>query len=202
MANPAKYRLSLDEYFAIELSSSHRHEFVDGEVYAMSGASRRHNQVSLNVSARLWAAARGGPCRVYQSDMKYLGDQVVYYPDVMVACGHEPPNEYVEVSPCLVVEVLSPSTRMTDRREKLMVYRGIPGLKAYIVLEQDERKALRYWRHEASGDWLSEVVEGNGLIYLPCPALSLSLDEIYEGVDLPPTEELLRVREQEASIYG
>ena len=202
MANPnPTHRLSLEEFLSLEEHSETHHEYVDGEVHAMSGPSRRHNQIALNVAARLWAAARGGPCRVFQSDMKFLGDRVVYYPDVMVACGPEPANEYVEDRPCLVVEVLSPSTRTTDRREKLMTYRGTAGLRAYIILEQDERKAYRYWRDTSASEWHSAVIEGSGDIPIPCPELTLTLEEIYEGVTLPPHEELMRVRENEAASY-
>nr|MBA3793598.1 Uma2 family endonuclease [Rubrobacter sp.] len=106
----------------MEKTATVRHEYVAGEVYAMTGASRRHNRIAGNVYRRLADAAAGGPCRVYMETVKLRKD-IFYYPEVMVACGSEPENPYYEDAPCLVVEVVSPSTESTDRREKLAAYK-------------------------------------------------------------------------------
>ncbi|MBA2617877.1 MAG: Uma2 family endonuclease, partial [Rubrobacter sp.] len=110
----------------MEKTATVRHEYVAGEVYAMTGASRRHNRIAGNVYRRLADAAAGGPCRVYMETVKLRIEDVFYYPDVMVACGPEPDDPYYEDDPCLVVEVVSPSTETTDRREKLAAYKRIP----------------------------------------------------------------------------
>jgi Uma2 family endonuclease len=117
--------MTIEEYFDFEeQQTSAKHEYVDGEVFAMSGVTRRHNAIVGNIYMRLRTAARGGPCRVHFTEVRLRANPVIYYPDVMVACGEPPDDERIEDAPCLVAEVLSPSTRATDRREKLLVYKG------------------------------------------------------------------------------
>ena len=200
MADPLHRPLTVEEYLDVEDSLAWRHEYVAGETYAMSGESRRHNRIVGNVFARLWADVRGGPCRVSVNGVKLRTADVVYYPDVMVACGPEPADPRLEEAPCLVVEVLSPSTERTDRREKAMVYHGIPSLGAYLVVEQECRLVERHWR-DADGRWRRDTLVERGAIPLPCPpaAPPLGLDEIYDGLTLPPAAEVLRVREAPAT---
>lgn len=185
MAEPAARRTlpTVEDYLGLEAASSVRHEYLAGEVYALAGATRRHNRIALNIATRLITAARGGPCRVYVSDVKLLAARdVVYYPDVMVACGPEAEDPLVEHAPCLVVEVISPSTEMIDRREKAMVYKGIAGLRAYLMVHQERRRVERHWRDDEGAWWHADLAD-EGRVPVPCPALELTLDEIYEGVD-------------------
>jgi Uma2 family endonuclease len=193
--------LTIDEYFELEERSTTRHEYVEGEVYAMSGVTRRHNAIAGNVYARLRAAARRGPCRVHISDVKLRMGRVIYYPDVMATCGSEPVDERIEDAPCLVVEVLSPSTEAVDRREKLMMYKRLRSLGAYLLVDQEQRRVDRYWR-EPHGEWQHEAYVEQGIVPVPFGPLgniALSLDEIYEDVRLPSPEERLRLREEEAT---
>lgn len=177
--------VSVDEYREIEAVSPVRHEYVAGVMHALAGASKRHNRIAGNVFRFLSDAAGSGPCRVFMSDVKLrAADDVYYYPDVMVACGPEGPDPYVEDAPCLLVEVASPSTAVIDRREKLVVYKRIPTLKAYVIVEQDERRVQRHWRDE-QGTWREAEVSGRGNVPVPCPEATLTLDEIYAGIDLP-----------------
>jgi Uma2 family endonuclease len=194
--------MTVEEYFDFEDRSPTRHEYVDGEVFAMSGVTRRHNDIAGNVYIRLRTAARGGRCRVHMSDVKLRVDRVIYYPDVMAGCGTPPADERLEVAPSLIVEVLSPSTQSTDRREKLMVYKGISSLTAYLIVDQMQRRVDRHWRDDAGG-WRHDVIVDNGALPVAFGPLSLTLtlDEIYEGVTLPTAEERLRLREEEA-VYG
>ncbi|MBA2510263.1 MAG: Uma2 family endonuclease [Rubrobacteraceae bacterium] len=164
----------------MEKTATVRHEYVAGEVYAMTGASRRHNRIAGNVYRRLADAAAGGPCRVYMETVKLRKD-IFYYPEVMVACGSEPENPYYEDAPCLVVEVVSPSTESTDRREKLAAYKRVPGLKAYLILEQERMRVERHFRDE-EGAWLRADLVEEGRFSVPCPEMSLALAEIYEGL--------------------
>jgi Uma2 family endonuclease len=184
MATPA-YRqppLSLEEYLRIEEHSTSRHEFVAGQIHALAGASRRHNRIALNIASRLTAAARGTPCRVYMSDVKLkVADDVVYYPDVMVACDSPGEDPLLETAPCLVVEVLSPGTEQIDRREKLLAYKAIPGIRAYLIVHQDRPRVERAWRDEEANWWDTDVVD-EGRVPIPCPEVVLTLEEIYEGV--------------------
>ena len=173
--------LSVEDYLEMEKTATVRHEYVAGEVYAMVGVSRRHSRIAGNVFRLLAVAAAGGPCRVHQSDMKLQIDDVFYYPDVMVACEDEPEDPYYEDSPCLVVEVVSPGTESTDRREKLAAYRRIPGLKAYLVVDQTRMRVERHFRDE-EGAWRRGDLVDEGHFSLSCPETSLSLAEIYEGL--------------------
>ncbi len=90
--------LSVEEYLELEKSATVKHEYVGGEIHAMVRASRRHNRIAGNIFRKLADAAEGGPCRVYISDMKLQVEEVFYYPDVMVACGAPPENEYSKTS--------------------------------------------------------------------------------------------------------
>jgi Uma2 family endonuclease len=194
---PRHRLLTPAEYLAFDDASPLRHELVGGRVYAMVGVARPHSRISGNIFARLWAAARGGPCRVHQAEMRLRVGDAYYYPDVMVACGPEPEDPHAEDAPCLAVEVLSASTRRTDLREKPMAYARVPSLRLYLAVDQRRRLVDRWWRDDA-GVWRHDVLAGEGRIDLPCPALALTLDEIYEGVDLaavPPR----RVRERAAA---
>ena len=176
--------LSVEDYLRLEEASSVRHEYVGGELYALAGATDRHNRIAGNLFARLWTAARGGPCRVYGSDMMLrVAEDLFYYPDVQVVCDPADGDERYKTLPCLVIEVLSPSTETVDRREKLLAYRRLPSLKAYVVVYRDDRRVQRHWRDD-HGAWGQAEVQGEGLVTFPCPESELLLDDIYEG--LPP----------------
>lgn len=180
--------MSIDEYRKLEENATVRHEYVAGEIYAMVGATRRHHRICGNVFRRLANAAADGPCRVSMETVRLeVSGEVVsgglaYYPDVMVACSPEPADPYIEDAPCLVVEVLSPSTESADRREKLMVYRQVPTVEAYLVVEQDRKRVERYFRDE-DGVWHKADLVDEGRFPVPCPpGAQLSLAEIYEGL--------------------
>jgi Uma2 family endonuclease len=174
--------MSVEEYLEFERNSPVKHEYVGGRVYAMVGVSRRHSRISGNISRKLADAAEGGPCRVHQSDMKVqTPDDLFYYPDVIVAFEPEPEDPYVEDEPCLLVEVLSPNTEATDRREKLISYRKLPNLRAYLIVEQDEARVERHYRDEQD-EWRTAFV-GEGVIPVTCaPNAKLSLADIYAGL--------------------
>lgn len=183
MAEPAvQGLLSVEEYLEFERNSPVKHEYVGGRVYAMTGVSRRHSRISGNIFAALREAARGGPCRVHQSDMQVrVPEGIFYYPDVVVACGPAPEDPYLEDDPCLVVEVLSPTTASTDRREKLLSYRKLPSLRTYLIVEQEETMVERHFRDE-NDQWQTDIVEeGHFLVNCP-PGATLSLAEIYDGL--------------------
>ena len=106
--------LSVEEYLKLEEASRIRHEYVGGAIHAHDGGTSRHNVIATSILASLWNAARGGPCRVYGSDMLLrASEEVFYYPDVMVVCGDEETGDEAlyQVAPCLVVEVTSPARR-------------------------------------------------------------------------------------------
>lgn len=176
--------LTMDEYLDMERESTVRHEYVGGHLHAFAGASDAHNRIALRVAARLQDAAGDGPCRVYISDMKLqVSEQAVYYPDIFVTCDPTDDDSYVKRNPCLVIEILSPSTASVDRREKLLAYRGLPELKSYIIFFQDEERALTHARDEHGAWWESEVAR-TGKVVFPCPELEMALEDIYSGIAL------------------
>ena len=175
--------LTVEEYLKLEEGATVRHEYVGGEIFAMVGATKRYNRILGNTLGRLWIAARGDDCLVYSQSVKLrVADDVIYYPDVMVACGPEGEDPLVEDDPCLVVEVASPGTETTDRREKLAAYKRMPGLRAYLIVAQDRRWVEHHLRGEDNvwhrGDLLDE-----GRFSVPCPETEHSLVEIYEGLE-------------------
>jgi Uma2 family endonuclease len=173
--------MTVAEFLRFEELSEIRHEYVAGELYAMSGVTRRHNRISMNVAVSLRAACGDGPCETLAIDvMLRVADDTIYYPDVMVACDGGDEASRVVTDACLVVEVTSPSTRRTDRREKLAAYRRCPSVQAYLVVEQGERLVERHWR-DGAGAWQHETLT-SGAIPIPCPSTALSIDEIYRGV--------------------
>jgi Uma2 family endonuclease len=175
--------LTVEEYLELEEQSALRHEYAGGKIYAHAGGTSRHNAIAVNIVALLWNAARGGPCRVYNSDMMLrAAEDAFYYPDVMVVCGPDEAGEdaLYQHSPCLVVEVTSPSTEIIDRREKLLAYKKLSSLRAYLILDQQEMRLERHWRDEADQWWQAEVSAPESVIPLPCPETELTLQQIYE----------------------
>jgi Uma2 family endonuclease len=183
--------LSVEEFLAFDNNSLERHEFVAGRVFAMVGTTARHNKIIHNVVRKLHDAAHGGSCHVYFTDLKVrAANDRIYYPDVTVVCTPHDDETVMFDSACLVVEVTSRGTRRIDRGEKLDAYLAMSSLRGYLIVEHDRRHVSLYWR-EIGGEWAREEVVGSGEVALPCPATTLSLDHIYEGIE----PESLRVRE-------
>ncbi|MFN7949313.1 MAG: Uma2 family endonuclease [Blastocatellia bacterium] len=174
--------LSVEDYLAGEKESPVRHEYVDGQVYAMAGASDRHNRIALNVAGRLNDHLADGPCDAFVSDMKVqVSSRLFYYPDVMVTC--EPGGDrYTKTQPVLIVEVLSPSTERIDRYEKLLAYRQVPSLQEYVLIAQ-ERMLVEIHRRRTDEEWEHEILtEPEDELALKSVGLSLSLAQIYRRV--------------------
>jgi Uma2 family endonuclease len=194
-------RVSVAEYLRAEERRTIRHEYLRGEVYARSGGTAAHSQIAANIIAYLGLAARGNPCRVYTSDFKIQpNDEAIYYPDVAVVC--EPPDwsAVVTAAPCLVVEVTSRGTARIDRGEKLDQYRKSATLQAYLIVDQFQKRVTHHWRG-AAGEWRSEEFTDTGTIRVPCPRTELTLDQIYEEVEMPPLRVDERELEGEADEY-
>lgn len=172
--------ISIEEYLELEQSSPIKHEYVGGMIFALAGGSDRHNRIAGNFYIALRQAARQTPCRVYMSDMRLYVGNVLYYPDVMVACEEsETDNPTFRRDPCLLVEVLSPSTESADRREKLLIYRQIPTLQAYLIVDQNSRRVERHFRGE-NGIWQRADFVNDGVVPVPCPHAELTLAVMYE----------------------
>ena len=179
--------ISPDEYLEGERSAEVRHEYVDGHVYAMAGASDDHNRIAGNIFAELRERLRGHRCEPFINDMKVkippAFAEVYYYPDVLVACDPTDNARYFRERPTVIIEVLSPETERTDRREKAIAYRQIPTVEAYVLVEQ-ERMAATILRRTEPG-WQSEVIEKRGsILKLPGLGVEIPLERIYERTPL------------------
>jgi len=174
--------LTVDEYFSVEEGSLVRHEFVDGILYAMTGVGQRHNLIKSNIEGRLWNAALDTGCQVVSSDMRLQVTETRYhYPDVLVICDPDDRDERFTRHPCVVVEVLSPTTADIDQREKAQAYRTIEGLETYLIVHTDERRVQRHWRDASQRRWQDEIV-GDGIIPIHCLQSQLTLADIYRGI--------------------
>lgn len=181
MAGPAFKRVSVEDYLRSERDNPTRHDYIDGFLYAQAGASRAHNVITSNIHVLLHPAARKSGCQVYQSDMKVRVSPTRYhYPDLVVSCAGGQDDDYTEAEPCLIVEVLSESTRMADQNYKAERYRELPSLQAYLLVDSRSRSAA-IWRREGQ-EWVFEVL---GEIFdLPCPAVTLDLADFYDGTQI------------------
>ncbi len=185
--------LTIDEYLAQEEHASVRHEYLDGQTFAMTGSTMRHCMIVGNIYCALRAHLQGGPCKAYTNDVKVsvVKANSIYYPDVVVACGAFKGTDLFATNPVLIVEVLSPSTAVIDRREKLVAYRQIESVQEYLLVHQKKQMVqLHRKNHEHHWDILEPVVIGKiKLESVPSGALEMSLDAIYEGVDWPRRED-------------
>lgn len=147
-----KLPVTAAEYLEGELRSEIRHEFVDGRVYAMAGASRRYNEICLDLASSLQNHLRGGPCRTYIEAVKVqIADDIgeaYYYPDVFVACEPGDDDSHVVHNPKLIIEVLSESTSRIDRSDKLTNYKRIPTVEEIVLIERDWPEIVVFRRSE------------------------------------------------------
>jgi Uma2 family endonuclease len=176
--------LSVEDYLEFEEQAGTRHEYIAGEMFAMSGASMEHNLIAGNVYRAFAGHLHGGPCKTFISDFKVRlqsnMDEIFYYPDLMVACGRDGMEKYYLRNPKVIVEVLSPSTDGTDRREKLVNYRRIPALEEYVLIAQDTPQVTL---HRRSVRWEPIVLaDVDAIAEFQSLDLSLRLADVYDGV--------------------
>ena len=182
VAEPLK--LSITDYLEGELISEIKHEYINGDIYAMAGAKRAHNLVGMNLSAALYNHLRGTPCRVFASDMK-VGIQTAtedyfYYPDIHVSC-EQAGNTHFNSQPKLIIEILSDSTERKDRAEKFHNYRKLDSLQDYVLVAQDCPRVEIYSRSQA---WdLALFTQEGDVFSFDSVDLSLTLAEIYQDVE-------------------
>jgi Uma2 family endonuclease len=174
---------SEDDYFAVEASSGIKHEFYQGEIFAMAGASLAHNHLSANVLTLLRGSVRPKGCSAFGSDLRVkTPDGLFTYPDVMVVCGpvsltRDRPDTVT--NPCVIVEVLSDATRDYDRGEKFTLYQAIPTFQEYLLIEQD-RVWVEHWQRQPIGDWTMQTYGAlDAIISLPTCGVTLPLREVY-----------------------
>jgi Uma2 family endonuclease len=180
--------ITLEEYLAFEESVPLRHEFVDGQIHAMTGARRAHHLIVTRLSSRAYAAAQSRrPCQVFASGMKLHIEarNRVYYPDIFATCDSTDRDECYATRPCFIVEVLSRSTASIDRREKRIAYQALPSLQEYAIVSQDRMRVELYQREETG--WTGYLLEQpEDSIWSSCLGLRMTLADLYQDVTFAP----------------
>ena len=192
MANPAlKLRFSPEEYLTWEAEQPEKHEYVDGEVFAMAGAAEGHVTVTGNVAMALRQHLQGSPYRTFISAMKVqvVAGNSFYYPDVVVTCSaRDAKDPLVKREPSLLVEVLSPSTAAYDRGVKFSSYRQLPSLQEYVLIDTDTR-ATDVYRKGDDGLWVLHPFASDEAVELASVALTIPAAVLFDELDPPAIAE-------------
>jgi Uma2 family endonuclease len=180
------HRYTYADYVAVENASPTKHEYLDGEIYAMAGGSEEHSALAAEVLRALGNAIGDRPCRVHTSDLRIYVEAVglATFPDGSVVCGsleqHPPSPSATALNPLVLLEVTSDSSEEYDTSEKLAFYRTIPSLREYIVVSHRERR-ITVHRREATGDWSARLAISGGRVTVASLSVDLVIDEIYRG---------------------
>ncbi len=185
MALPRSF-MTAQEYLAFERGSAEKHEYMDGVVFAMTGASRNHNLIAGSAYAMLYAQLRQRPCEIYPSDMRVKTRSAVLYtyPDIIIVCGTPEFEDHTLdtlLNPTVIIEVLSPSTEMYDRGKKFQHYRTILSLQEYVLIAQDSAR-IEHYRRQGEQWLLTDIAGLEAIVGLPAVECSLSLSDVYEKV--------------------
>jgi Uma2 family endonuclease len=192
-------RYTVEEYLALERESEERHEYLDGEIYAMAGESPDHGAICTNLVVELGSQLRGTPCQVFSKDTKvrsgpapkpFQSPKGLYsYPDVLVVCGemkfHDEHRD-VLLNPTVIIEVLSPTTEAFDRGEKWARHQTwLPSLTEYLLVSQS-KPLIEHYRRQPDGGWLYSSVNGlEGSVSLASIGCTLRLADVYDRIVFP-----------------
>lgn len=186
-------------YLAWEEHHPEKHEFLAGEIFAMVGATDAHVTITGNLFALLHTHVRGRPCRVYMADMKLRVDtaDAFFYPDLLVTCAPEDRVlPHFKRQPTLLVEVLSESTAAFDRGQKFAIYRQLPSLREYVLIEQN-RISVECFRREENERWVLQAYGSGDRVELSSVGFSTAIETLYEDVILSENpDEAWRLREE------
>jgi Uma2 family endonuclease len=187
---------TLADYFAAELASPVKHEFRNGRIIAMAGASEAHVLIAGNTHGELRSRLKGSPCRSYANELRVLSsrrESGYCYPDVTVVCGsseYDPASAAAGlptiINPRVVVEVLSPSTAADDRGDKFDGYREIPSMEQYVLVAQDQPYVLTFTRQPGGGWLMMPYIGLNAVVPLSSIGIDLPMAEVYATVPFPP----------------
>jgi Uma2 family endonuclease len=180
-----KKNFTIEEYLEMERASIEKHEYYQGEIFAMSGAGISHNIIFTNVFREVAYKLKGKSCQPFGSDMRtHIPENTLFtYPDISIYCGDI--NEYNEdtiIQPSVIIEILSPSTKSYDRGEKFKLYRDIPTLKEYILIDSGNVNVEAFRFNEHNHWELEEYKKTGDILFIRTVQLSLQLGEIYDGV--------------------
>lgn len=182
-------KFTAEEYLQMERASERKHEYFQGEIFAMSGASYRHNIIFRNLYRELAYALKDRPCQPYGSDLRvHIPENTLYtYPDISIFCpdiSMDEPEDDNFIQPSVLIEILSPSTRNYDRGTKFKLYRDIPSLQEYVLVDS-EAVSVEVFRLNEGGHWqLDEYKKGDELLQIHTVGFALSLHELYKGTKL------------------
>ena len=185
MAIPAN-KLTLAEYLNWENQQPDRNEFYRGEVFAMVGARRVHGRIVANLSRHLGNQLAGSPCQVFTEGMKLqIADDAIFYPDLLVTCDRaDLSTDMIFRSPKLVIEVLSPGTQACDRGLKFAVYRRLPSLQEYVLVDPDTRR-VEAFRRNPQDQWVLHDMSEGALFEAASIGCTVAMDQLFDGVDPP-----------------
>ena len=176
-------RMNLVEFLAWEGQQADRHEFYRGETFAMVGGTARHNRVILNLASRIGDHLDGTPCQVFAENMKVQLAEGVLYPDVMVTCGKaDAGDEQTILDPKLVIEVLSPSTKGYDKRDKFILYRTLPSLREYVLIDPAKRQ-VEVFTLTLGGAWTLTDQTGAEDLELVSIDYKIRMALVFKGVE-------------------
>ncbi|WP_305907554.1 Uma2 family endonuclease [Methylomarinum sp. Ch1-1] len=178
---PSHRRISAEDYLQYELSTDVKHQLVDGEIFAMGGASENHNLLAGNIFSEFKNRLKGCPCRTFMADMKLRVAEDFFYPDVMVVCQEDKENDYYKTSPTVVVEVLSKSTRKFDQTQKRLRCQQLPTLEEYVLVEQDKGEIQVFSRKDG---WQSFYYYLGDQITFNSLNITVPVEAIYDQVDI------------------
>lgn len=181
--------ISPKEYLEMERASDEKHEYFDGHVYNMSGASLKHAKVATNLTGNLFTYLLDKECSVLGENIRVTSpsNDSYMYPDVLIVCGKEELEDDqfdTLLNPSVVFEILSPSTRSIDKGRKMMYYKEIPSLKEYFMVDTDTQ-LVHCVRRQPSGDWRLETVTGEmSDLFIETIQFNLPLAAIYKGTGI------------------
>jgi Uma2 family endonuclease len=182
-----KNRLTVNDYLNLERESAVKHQFYDGEIYAMAGAAPQHVDLNQNLQLSLGGQLKGRPCKVHGPDMRVKTATGLYtYPDVSIVCGKrefnndKPPTL---LNPTVIIEVLSPSTEVFDRGDKFHHYRSIASLQAYVLISSNSQR-IEYFARTQDNLWKIDVINTvDGTIEIEAIGCTLTIADVYADVD-------------------
>lgn len=184
-----KNKLTIEEYLEWEKAGRDKHEFYQGEVFAMAGANRRHNLIATNLMRDIATALRRDPCQPYGSDMRiHIPENSLFtYPDLTIICGEPISSVHDEdsfIHPVVIIEILSPSTRNYDRGEKFRLYQDIPTLKEYIMVDM-ESVQIEVFRLNEENRWVLQRYQAlSDQVFIAAVNVLLPISSIYENTRL------------------
>lgn len=184
-----KTKISVEDYLEGEKISPTRHEYVEGEVYSMAGASDNHSRIVINLTTNFSVHLRNSKYKTFSNDIKVQITKdvyyfnVFYYPDVLVSCEENPEEAHFRNFPVLIVEVTSPSTKHIDRREKLLFYQQMPSVQEYAIIDQHKIN-IELHRRQPNGSWITYYFDKEDTeIEFQSIELTLPISEIYRRVN-------------------